>query len=248
MIPATFSIETEMHNSVQELCFNGQSYNDIYKYASQTVYNFFANPESFVFYEATKDIVNQLVQMIAQDEKSIRKLQVEVIEDGYYIHIHSVNVAIYSISLGICLNLSLEDLRELGEAALLHDIGQTKIDNLIINKNGKPTDDEYQEIKNHLDVGCSIMQRLGIRNIKVWQGVKQHHEKIDGSGYPLGLKGRQISLYARIICLCDIFDALTSKKNSKESIVACEAVELIKNEMKGQVDATLLEKMIEIFT
>jgi HD-GYP domain-containing protein (c-di-GMP phosphodiesterase class II) len=166
----------------------------------------------------------------------------------YYTHTHSINVAIYALSLGSFLNFKSDELSELGEAALLHDLGKSKVDTSIINKNGKLSDKEFQEIKKHPALGYTIGLKLGIKNRKVLEGIRHHHEKMNGTGYPFGMRGESIPYYARIIAICDIFDALTSKRSYKESMSSFEAFLLMKTKMKGELDTELLNNMIKMFS
>lgn len=218
----------------------------IYKNASEVLNALFSNPETLGNYEACKDVVTSLVDTILVDDFTIKSLLVIASHD-YYTHTHSINVAIYALSLGSFLGLQSETLAELGESALLHDLGKSKIASTIINKNGKLTDREFKEVQKHSDLGYAVGLKLGIKNKYVLQGIRHHHEKMDGSGYPLGLKGKDIPLFARIIGACDIFDALTSRRTYKEPMTTFEALKLMKITMKNHLDIKLLDKMITMF-
>lgn len=218
----------------------------VYEKAAGVLYELFCNPESNVCYLTSKEILNDIVEIILNDEFTVESLE-DILAHGYHIHTHSINVAIYALCLGNFLKLTFNELFELGEAALLHDLGKSKIDTNILNKNGKLTANEFQEIKKHSSFGFTAACKLGIKNENVLEGIRQHHEKMDGSGYPFGLQDEDISYYARIICLCDIFDALTSKRSYKEPMTYSEAFALIESEMSGHIDSSLLQKMIEIF-
>ena len=218
----------------------------IYDTASMILSDLFSNPESVKNYVASKEVVDNILEVILDDDFSIKAL-LDIATQDYYTHTHSINVAIYALSLGRHLKLSRVELSELGEAALLHDLGKSRIDPTIINKKGSLTKTEFKEIQKHPMYGFAIALRLGIKNKKILYGIRQHHEKIDGSGYPFGFKGSQIPLYARIIGLCDIFDAVTSQRSYKDALSSFEAFLLIKKEMKGHVDPVLLDNMIGMF-
>jgi HD-GYP domain-containing protein (c-di-GMP phosphodiesterase class II) len=218
----------------------------LYKDASEVLDKLFSNPEALGNYEASKIIVNDMVGTILNDEYTIKSLM-SIASHDYYTHTHSINVSIYALSLGAFLNFTSEEMAELGEAALLHDLGKSKIDTEIINKNGKLTDKEFEEIKKHPSLGYTIGLKLGIKNRKVLEAIRHHHEKMDGSGYPSRMRGEHIPYYARIIGICDIFDALTSRRSYKEPMTSFEALLLIKTTMKDHIDSTLLKNMIEMF-
>jgi HD-GYP domain-containing protein (c-di-GMP phosphodiesterase class II) len=218
----------------------------IYSKATSTLDELFKNPETLANYQSSKLVVNDLVSNILDDDFTLKSLM-NIAEHDFYTHTHSLNVAIYSLSLGSFLNLDQKSLNELGESALLHDLGKSKIHPDIINKDGKLDDKEWKKMLAHPSLGYTIGLRLGMTNKKVLDGIKYHHERFDGTGYPDGLKGTDISLYARIICLCDIFDAITSKRSYKEAMSTFEALKLIKTSMKGHVDHSLLNSMVLMF-
>ncbi len=218
----------------------------IFNNASQVLHNLFKYPEALGNYEASKEIVCDMVSIILDNHFTIKSLM-SIAEHDYYTHTHSIHVAIYSLSLGSFLGLEQNELSELGEAALLHDLGKSKIKYEIINKNGKLTDAEFDTIKKHSIFGYELGIKLGITNKNVLLGIKHHHEKIDGSGYPSGIRNENIPYYAKIIGVCDIFDALTSRRSYKEAMTTFEALKLMKDNMKNHIDPKLLNKMIEMF-
>lgn len=218
----------------------------IYTNATKALNDLFNNPETLSNYDASKEVVNELVENVLDDDFTLMSLM-SIAEHDYYTHTHSLNVAIYSMSLGSFLNLDSRSLAELGEAALLHDLGKSKICPSIINKNGKLDDKEWKKMMAHPSLGYTIGRKLGITNQKILNGIRHHHEKMDGSGYPHGLMGAQIPLYAKIIGLCDIFDALTSKRSYKEAMSTFEALKLIKYQMNNHVDLSLLNSMVLMF-
>ncbi|QFR48525.1 HD-GYP domain-containing protein [Sulfurimonas lithotrophica] len=221
-------------------------FNSIYKNASKALNDLFDNPEKLSNYKESKKIVNELVESVLDDDFAIKSLM-EIATHDYYTHTHSINVSIYALSLGNFLSLSTKELEELGEAALLHDLGKSKIDSNIINKKGSLTIQEFKIMKKHPSFGVSIGLKLGIKNKNILEGIKYHHEKMDGSGYPNGLYNDEIPLYAKIICICDIFDALTSQRSYKQAMTSYEALKLMKVEMNRHIDLKLLNKMILMF-
>ncbi len=238
-------LDSENSKRIKNVSFAEQSLS-IYENASELLTNLFNNPETLGNYEASKLIVNDIVETILNEKYTIKSLM-SIASHDYYTHTHSINVAIYALSLGSFLDFTQKELSELGEAALLHDLGKSKIAPEIINKNGKLTDAEFQKIKEHPALGYTIGLKLGIKNRKVLEGIRHHHEKVDGTGYPFGMRGEAIPYYARIIGLCDVFDALTSRRSYKEPMTSFEALSLIKTNMKNHIDFNLLKKMIEMF-
>ena len=218
----------------------------IYTNATNIINNLFENPDTLGNYEGSKEVVNDLVHTILDDHFTIKSLM-KIATHDYYTHTHSLNVTVYSLSLGSFIGLSDSDLSRLGESALLHDLGKSKIPPEIINKNGRLTTEEFEIIKEHPDLGYEIAQNMGIKDKHILAGIRYHQEKMSGEGYPLGLKGTKIPLFARIIGLCDVFDAITSKRSYKEAMSTFDALSLIKNKMHEHVDNELLAKMILMF-
>ena len=162
-----------------------------------------------------------------------------------YTQRHCVNVAILSIMLGRWLFLSDSEVLMLAQSALLHDIGKLKINSNILNKPTKLSPIEFEAIKRHSIFGYSIAKKIqGIRP-SVPLGILMHHEKIDGSGYPLGLSNGKIHIFGKIIAVADIFDAMTSTRpyHYKESPFLI--LEMMQHEFWGKIDAVYLSTFVK---
>ena len=157
-----------------------------------------------------------------------------------YTHIHSINVALYSMLLANWMNLEKEDIKDLVKASVLHDIGKAKIPDNILNKPGKFTDEESIEMRNHAQYSYDICEDIEDVSDRVKQAVLSHHEKIDGSGYPNGLKGDEICLFSKIIAVCDVYDAITSKRVYKDKITPFETFEEIIEHGYGKLDTEIM--------
>ncbi len=130
---------------------------------------------------------------------------------------HSVRVAGYSHALAEAMGYSKERVDEVYQTGLLHDVGKIGIPDLILKKEGKLTSEEYGEIKEHTSIGGHILAAIETMGYLA-DGAKYHHEKYDGTGYPQGLKGKEIPEIGRIIAVADVFDALVSKRHYKEAM------------------------------
>jgi HD-GYP domain-containing protein (c-di-GMP phosphodiesterase class II) len=155
---------------------------------------------------------------------------------GDTIYRHGVNVAALSTMLGKWLGLSDRELKLLTYSAILHDFGKTKIDKSILDKANNLTPNEYKEIKAHPTVGYKFIKEIPFLDISVSYGVIMHHERLDGSGYPLGLKGNNIHQFAKIIAIADVFDAVNSDRIYRKSRGPFEALEILKKESLGRLD------------
>lgn len=161
-----------------------------------------------------------------------------------YLYDHSINVATYSIICGASLNLTNEQLRLLGQAALLHDIGKTAIDINILNKRDKLTDAEFAEIKRHPEAGYRMLQQNPDIASVVRAAVYEHHENEDGSGYPRHLKSKDIHLFAKIIHVADVYDAMISKRAYKDEMNPSDVMEYLMANVDTMFDKRIIETFI----
>lgn len=142
---------------------------------------------------------------------SIRMLAAAIDEKDPYTRGHSGRVAKYSLIIGRELNLSAEELDKLRISALLHDVGKIGVDDQVLKKPGKLTEQEFALMKQHPVKGANIMRPVA--QLKdMLPGIELHHERMDGGGYPYGLAGEQIPMMARIIAVADTFDAITTNR------------------------------------
>jgi len=152
------------------------------------------------------------------------------------IYRHGVNVTALSTILGKWIGLSGSELNLLTYSAVLHDFGKVKIDKNILEKPGNLTQKEFNEIKKHPTIGYNYIKDVPFLDKSVSYGVLMHHERNDGSGYPLGLKEENIHKFAKIIAIADTFDAVNSDRIHKNSKGPFEALEIIKKESLGRLD------------
>lgn len=143
----------------------------------------------------------------------------------HYLYQHSLNVCVYTTLLGLSHGYSRDETMVLGLGALLHDIGKTQIDLDILKKPGQLTDDEYMKMKDHSFAGYLILKEEPNLPLIVAHCALQHHERLDGSGYPRGLQGDSIHEYAKWIGIVDSYDAMTTNRVYRKSMLPHEAVE-----------------------
>lgn len=174
-------------------------------------------------------IADDILVDIANDATYLGNQMIALQNYDDYTYKHCLRVAMLSTSVAAELGLSKEDTKDVVVSALLHDIGKSNIDHDIIIKPSKLTDAEFEEIKRHPHIGYNILKNSGdnVFSSNVLSGVLFHQEKFDGSGYPTGIKGKDIPLIARIISVCDVFDALTSNRPYRRPWSVAEAEEYI---------------------
>jgi len=157
---------------------------------------------------------------------------------------HSHRVSLFCEKMGQALNLSEGEIQELKTVGLLHDIGKIAINETILNKPGKLTDDEWKEIKRHPEIGYRILSTVNDMS-DIASYVLYHHERWDGKGYPKGLKGEDISLQARIIAIADTYDAMTSERSYRSALPEAIVIEELQKNAGIQFDPKLVRVFIE---
>lgn len=164
-------------------------------------------------------------------------------KDAYLLE-HSVNVSILMTVLAKHLQLDPEVIEQLATGALLHDIGKIKVPDHILHKPGKLTEAEFQLMREHVVYSREILQQVpGLSSISL-DVAAAHHERLDGRGYPLGLSGEQISLYARMIAIVDTYDAITAKRVYKEGQTCLAALKILRKDSGSHFDAELVHRFI----
>lgn len=157
---------------------------------------------------------------------------------------HTGRVKDYSVIIARVLNMESEELESLKLAATLHDIGKIGIRDAILRKKGGLSDSEVLEIRKHSEIGAKILGHVEEMKSSI-AGVRHHHERIDGKGYPDGLKGDGIPLQARIIAIADAFDALTTERPYKKAVDMETACIELKKAAGTQFDSKLLDILCE---
>ena len=215
----------------------------IHEMASDTINELFLGELNTDKIERSSELVNDTINLILNDKSAV-KAMLGVTSYDYYTYTHCVNVSIYAVGFAAYLNLDKKDIYTIGMAAILHDIGKKDIPNEIVNKNGKLTDDEFKTMQNHPSYGVKILKALGETDKLMLDIIEQHHEKLDGSGYPYGLKDKEIHLFSQIITIADIFDALTTKRSYKDALNSYRALVIMESQMTKELNKKLFKKFI----
>lgn len=181
--------------------------------------------DDFALY-SVNDVSAKIVDNILHNKKYLVNIIDLKMYDDYTYH-HSLSVSVLATAIGISLDLNDETLYELSLCALLHDIGKTEIPHDLIAKPSKLTKDEFTIIKTHPIKGGKYIIKNNLITESIYNGIVCHHEKYDGTGYPFGIKGREIPLYGRIIAVADVYDALTSSRPYRNPATPSEAIEYI---------------------
>lgn len=147
--------------------------------------------------------------------------------NGIYIYKHALSVAVISMAIGQYLSLPPDEVLKLGKSASIHDIGMFLVPSDILHKEGRLSRDELENIKRHTLLGYRCSVKLGIADEAINDAILYHHERVDGTGYPLGLSGEDIPLWSRIIAIADVYDAMTSPRSHRKAMTPADTCEFI---------------------
>jgi putative nucleotidyltransferase with HDIG domain len=171
------------------------------------------------------DMKNIIIELLKNDKIINLLLPLRVIGDNIYRH--CISVAFYAVAVGKEMYFPTNRLFILGTAALLHDVGMTEIPIEIINKNGVLTEEEKEIIQRHPRYGFEIIQSTEAFSAEIYSIILEHHERYDGTGYPGGLVNDKIHTMAKIIAVCDVYDALTSDRAYRTKHTRSESIEYL---------------------
>jgi HD-GYP domain-containing protein (c-di-GMP phosphodiesterase class II) len=207
----------------------------------------FEQPTAESIREAKKGI-SQVVGLILKDDMTLYHL-LNITSYDYCTYTHSVNVGILSVALAKAVFgiASHHDLQALGAGFFLHDLGKVSVDKDIVNKPGKLSDEEIEQMRKHPVLGFKLLQETKQLTEEAKTIVLQHHERADGKGYPKGLRGRDIHIYGKICAIADVYDALTIDRPYRKKMTPFDALRLMRNEMINHFQKDLFEQFVMIF-
>lgn len=162
---------------------------------------------------------------------------------------HSLRVAEYAVGIGLLAKLPEEEIHDLRKSALLHDIGKIGMRDAVLLKEGRLTDEEWEQIKQHPALGEAILKQIEPADAMApfLPGVRSHHERYDGGGYPDGLKGEDIPLFGRIIAVADAFDAMTSNRPYRKGLDEQQAIAILEKGGGTQWDPHFAKLFVEAY-
>ena len=199
--------------------------------------------------EIRQMVTTNIIPLI-EDHSVTDFLQMISHEEDYLYH-HSVDVGIIAGCLSFWMGRSYHEIEETILGALLHDVGKALIPLKVLNKPGSLTEEEMHLVRFHSIRGYKFLKEYGDFSQSVLLCALQHHERIDGSGYPMAVQGDKIHSYAKVIAVADVFDAMTSARGYGSRATPYEAVEIMKREMAGKLDqqicSVFLDKLSQRF-
>ncbi|HKL98827.1 MAG TPA: HD-GYP domain-containing protein [Mobilitalea sp.] len=190
--------------------------------------------------------ISNIVESIL-DNKDVL-IQMKQLQDFHdYTYSHCVNVGILAVSIGVKYNFTKDELFKLGVSGVLHDIGKQSIPLEILDKPASLSEAEYEVIKGHPVNGYNMLKDILEFSSLTKAGVLQHHERCDGSGYPRGLKDKDINIFAKIIAIADTYDAMTSNRSYRAAYSPVEAYEYLLGDGGNRFDLNIVRLFMQCF-
>lgn len=212
------------------------------KRVSEGIQYLYNNSDSEKFANATNSITKDLMKAIHENDAIAVDINALKTSDEYTFK-HSVDVATMSMIIAKKQGLKQEDVYNIGIAGLLHDMGKSKIPLEILNKPAKLNDEEFAVMKQHSILGYQILKEKNEFSTAISLAVLQHHEKMNGKGYPMGVTSDKIIPYAKILSIADVYDALVTERPYKKSFSQRTAVEMIMS-MTDELDITAMRSFL----
>ncbi len=192
--------------------------------------------------DATNNVSSELMKALEENDALAVDVGALKVSDEYTFK-HSVDVASMGMIIAKNRGLSTKEVQQIGVSGLLHDLGKSRIPNEILNKPGRLTEEEFEVMKTHPVLGYNMIKDKPELSTATKLGVLQHHEKMNGNGYPLKLQGDQITPFARILSVADIYDALVTERPYKDAFSPRDAVEMIMA-MTGDLDIHMIQSFL----
>lgn len=195
-------------------------------------------------YQAMQTLVKRGIALLSKEE-SLRSLS-EFLSHKYHTYSHSLNVMVLTISVLQSLpGMDQTTLFEAGLGAALHDIGKTQVPDEVLHKSGPLNQAEWEMMKTHPVRALGICASMPISHVAT-NAILFHHERFDGAGYPGGISGEGIPVYARVLSLCDVYDALTSERPYAKALAPYKALSIMQEDMKGAFDPVLFKRLVYV--
>lgn len=204
----------------------------------------YENPDIDQALEDSKQVINEFIGFMDEDPDAMGHL-IGLSSHDFYTYNHSLDVGIYSLGLGYVVGYRDNDLKELGQGALFHDIGKRHVDVNIICKDGPLDDNEWAQMQQHPQFGLLILNKHEASD-EIKACAFEHHESFTGNGYPQQLAGDEIHPMARIVAITDTYDALTTKRSYNDPMTPTDALKFMDEKLRSRYDASLMDAMNDV--
>lgn len=235
-----------VHDKVTDESLSSEEKAIILKESSYAlVEELFENPDVEKALDDSKQIITNFIDFMDQESDAMANL-ISLSSHDFYTYNHSLDVSIYSLGLAKLLGFEGDDLEEMGQGSLFHDIGKRMVDPAIICKDGPLTDEEWAQMQMHPVCGLKILNDIPNISEAIKACAFEHHENFLGNGYPQGLDGEDIHPMARIIAITDCYDAMTTQRSYNEPMEPIAALEFMKTKLSKKFDPDMLKAMYSV--
>lgn len=218
----------------------------LYETARGLVREIFEHPESVRAIRRSRNVAVETVDLLSSNRHALKHIVTNASYD-YRNHTHCVNTCVYAIGLARRVGITdYRDLAELARGAILIDIGKSQIPENILNATSELSLAQWDILRRHTLLGRDLLEPAGEVGPIPLEVVTHHHERLDGKGYPHGLSGNEISVWARIAAIADAFDALTTHRPFQRAVSSFDALRIMGNEMTGAVDRDLFRAFVDL--
>ncbi len=200
--------------------------------------------EKTIPFIALMHLVDKLIQIINKERITLSHFN-GFLDDTYSLATHLVKVSFFASIVAREIQLDLRDQENIALAAILHDIGKCDIDETLLEKPDLLSVSEFKMVQTHVDASVTFVKKSGLKNRVILNAIKEHHERLDGSGYPRKLKEPLLSQFGKIIAVCDVFDALITQKPYRAAYSTFNASSLLREEYKGKLDMSCINSLIK---
>jgi len=225
-------VEKTLHRTLQNSTLDvGRRSGILHASARAIMADILANPRAPGAFRRGVGLANATVDFMIEEPGALRSMSALFTKD-YYTYTHSVHVCVLGVSLyRYLVSPNPAILRRMGLGLLLHDAGKSLVDERVLNKNGRLSDAEFEQMKSHPALGWQVLQEQGADDEMIRQVVLHHHERMDGSGYPEGLQGLRLTEAARVAAVVDVYDALTTDRPYRQAMTHEAAITLMAESM-----------------
>lgn len=218
----------------------------LYSAAHTTLAAVMSDPRHQDAVPRTRELAQEMVGLIMRDADALTQLTGLMARDYDTVR-HSINVSLFATALAHAGGVrDAKELHDLAHGTLLHDVGKSRVPREIIVKPGAYTPSELAIMRTHVDSGERILAEDGRLAALGMYAVSQHHERMDGEGYPRKLPAADLHLFGRVTAICDVYDALTSERTYKRALTGFDALKLMRTEMASHFDPELLHTFIKV--
>ena len=200
--------------------------------------------EKYIPIEALDILVEELVSMVNKEYITFSMYN-DFLDEKDSLSAHLVKVSFFAAIIGSQIGIDMTDQKKLVLSAILHDVGKCEWAETLLKKPDFLDEDEIKIVQTHSDASVNLVKRSGLKERVVINAIREHHERLDGSGYPEGLKSPRISKFAKIIAICDMFDALITIKPYRGAYSTYNALSLMRDESRHRLDVDYVKLLIK---